>query len=211
MTYTSLLASLRRYIERGNAADTEVFDELPNLVQLAEYDIATKLKILGFLTNVTNSMTATDPVIAKPDRWRETASFNYQIGSTRTPLFPRSYEYCRAYWPDPTVNNVANPPRFYADYDYDNWLVVPTPALAYDFEVNYWELPELLSVGNQTNWLTDHAPNALMFGALVQAEPFLKNDSRLNTWGPLDQGFLAALDGEDLQRILDRSTVRTEV
>jgi hypothetical protein len=49
MTFTSLQVDMRRYLERGYAADTEVFEQIPSLINLAERDIATELKILGLL------------------------------------------------------------------------------------------------------------------------------------------------------------------
>lgn len=212
MTYNSLLEDLRRYLERGNVTDVTVFAQLPSLVGLAERDIATKLKILGFVNVVTSSMTAGVPVLDKPDRWRETASFNFGVGSDplqeRTPLFPRALEYCTTYWPNRIL---TAQPRFYADYDYQHWLVAPTPDQSYPFEVNYWQLPPLLDVGNQTNWLTDYAPNALLYGALLQCTPFLKDDARIATWKDFYVDQLGSLDGQDLQRILDRQVVRQEV
>lgn len=211
MTYNSLLGDLRRYLERGDPADTEVFVQLPSLVELAERDIATKLKILGFVNVVTNVMTPGTSVYAKPNRWRETTSINFgreaPAYNMRTPLFPRSYEYCRDYWPD---SSEVGEPQFYADYNYTNWLFSPTPDEPYPFEVLYWQLPALLSVVNQTNWLTDFAPNALLYGALLQATPFLKNDERIPVWQGMYNDQLQALDGQDLQRIIDRSVVRTE-
>lgn len=212
MTYASLKEDLRRYLERGNAADSEVFAQVPNIIELAQRDIATKLKLLGFLTNAISTMTTGSPVLDKPDRWRETASFNFGVGASplerRTLLLPRSYEYCNAYWPN---RELLDEPRFYADYDYGHWLVVPTPNANYPFEVNYWQLPPLLSDANQTNWTTDYAPNALLNGALWQTELFLKNEERAGVWKPVYDEAMQALDGQDLQRILDRTTVRTEV
>ena len=98
MTFTSLLTDLRQYLERGTSVDTTVFEQLPRLINLAERDIARKLKIQGFINVVTSAMAAGTSVYAKPDRWRDTISINFGIGAAnnqRTPLFPRSYEYCR--------------------------------------------------------------------------------------------------------------------
>jgi hypothetical protein len=177
---------------------------------LAERDIARSLKIQGFINVVTSVMAAGTSVYAKPDRWRDTVSINFGIGLTfneRTPLFPRSYEYSRLYAPDSTVEAQ---PEFYADYDYNNWLFTPTPDDIYPFEVLYYELPALLDAANQTNWLTDHAPNALLHGTLLQSTRFLKNDERIPVWQQNYQEDLQKLNGEDLQKIIDRSSARTE-
>ena len=210
MTYNSLLKDIRAYLERGTIVDTTVFEQLPSLINLAERQLAQELKILGFVQNVTDTMAIGQSVIPKPDRWRETISINFGVGVTqvRTPLFARSYEYIRRYWPD---EDLTAQPKFYADYDYYNWLIGPSADAAYPFEVNYWELPALLDAVNQTNWTTDFAPNALLHGALLQATPFLKNDERIPTWQAIYDRDLGILQEQDLSRIIDRNVTRENV
>ena len=209
MTFTSLLVDLRQYLERGTSVDQTVFEQLPRLINLAERDIARALKIQGFIEVVTGVMAAGTSVYQKPDRWRDTVSINFGVGVTqvRTPLFPRSYEYVRLYWPDEALRSQ---PRFYADYNYYNWLFSPTPDAAYPFELVYYQLPPLLDVVNQTNWTTDLAPNALLHGALVQASRFLKNDERVPLWQAAYDRDLGLLNGEDIKKIVDRSSTRQE-
>lgn len=210
MTYNSLLKDLRAYLERGTAIDTTVFEQLPSLINLAERQLANSLKILGFVNNVVDTMGVGQSVIPKPDRWRDTISINFGVGAAqvRTPLFPRSYEYIRRYWPD---EDLTDQPKFYADYDYFNWLIGPSADFAYPFEVNYWELPALLDAVNQTNWTTDFAPNALLHGALLQATPFLKNDERIATWQNIYDRDVAILEQQDIKRIIDRTVTREAV
>lgn len=101
-------------------------------------------------------------------------------------------------------------PEFYSDYNYDNWLIVPTPDAAYEYEIVYYQLLPLLDASNQTNWLTDHAPNALLHGSLLQSTRFLKNDDRIAVWEQSYKEDLSDLNGEDLQKIVDRTTTRQE-
>jgi hypothetical protein len=212
MTFNSLQADLRRYLERGYVADTEVYEQLPALINLAERGIATELKILGTLNVLTDTMAIGTSVYSKPDRWRATASINFGVGvgplQERVNLFPRSYEYCRTYWPNSALQEQ---PEFYADYDYDHWLIVPTPDFAYPFEVNIWEQPPLLDNANQTNWLTDFAPQALLYGSLVQCFPFLKDGVWTAAWSATYKEQLALLNAQDLQRVIDRTVTRRTV
>ena len=210
MTFTSLKADMVAYLERGSAVDTTVYDQLPNLINNAERRIAREAKILGFKVPVTGTMEAGQPVVDKPERWRSTVSINFGTGSgfeTRTPLFPRSYEYCRNFWP---ADAQTSTPRYYADYDYSHWLVVPTPDQDYPFEVIFHQLPQLLDDGNQTNWITQYAPDVLLYASLLEATPFLKDDERIQTWQGLYDRALAALNAEDQTRIVDQSAVRSE-
>jgi hypothetical protein len=203
---------VQRYLERGNtlASDPIVFEQIPRLINLAERRIARELKVEGFINVVTGTLSAGQSVYPKPDRWRDTVSINIGTGTTlntRKILFSRVYEYLRSYWPDALETDT---PIFYSDYDYSHWLLAPTPDAAYPFEILYYELPPLLDDTVQTNWITEYAPQLLLYGTLVEATPFLKNDERIPVWQSMYDRAAAMLNGEDLAKILDRSAVRKE-
>lgn len=205
MTYSSLLEDVRRYLERGFTAESDqiVYEQLPRLVTLGERRISRELKIQGFIRAVTTPLQAGVATYRKPDRWRDTVSMTLN-GS---PIFARSYEYCRSYWPDEAETGT---PQFYADYDYNHWLITPTPAADSTLEVMYYEQPRFLGEDFQTNWLTEYAPDLLLYATLLEATPFLKKDERIGTWQQMYDRAAQALNGEDLKRIMDRSAQRTE-
>jgi hypothetical protein len=212
-TFTTLKEDIRRYLERGFtlASDQIVYEQIPRLINLAERRIARELKVEGLINVLTGTMQPGLAVYPKPDRWRSTVSFNFGTGdqnSEYNQLFPRSYEYVRSYWPNRSETDV---PLFYAEYDYNNWIVAPTPDQAYPFEVLVYQLLPLLDETNQTNWLTDYAPQVLLYASLLEATPFLKNDERIPVWQQMYDRSAQALNGEDLSKILDRSARRTEV
>lgn len=212
MTFTTLQEDVRRYLERGAtyASDPVVYEQIPRLINLAERRISRELKIQGFINVVTGTLTVGQSVYSKPDRWRDTVSVNIGTGAqnnTRKVLFSRAYEYLLSYWPD---RSQTSEPVFYSDYDYDHWLIAPTPAAEYPFEILYYELPPLLDDAVQTNWLTEYAPQLLLYGTLLEATPFLKNDERIGVWQQMYDRAAAMLNGEDLAKILDRSAVRKE-
>ena len=62
----------------------------------------------------------------------------------------------------------------------------------------------------QSNWLTEYAPEVLLYASLLEATPFLKNDERVQMWQALYDRSAQALNGQDLGRILDRSAQRSE-
>lgn len=212
-TFTTLKEDIRRYLERGFtlASDQLVYEQIPRLINLAERRIARELKVEGLINVLTGAMSPGLAVYPKPDRWRSTVSFNFGTGDQSNEynqLFPRSYEYVRSYWPNRDQTDV---PLFYAEYDYNNWIVAPTPDQAYPFEVLVYQLLPLLDETNQTNWLTDYAPQVLLYASLLEATPFLKNDERIPVWQQMYDRSAQALNGEDLSKILDRSARRTEV
>ena len=212
MTFTTLQQDVRRYLERGTtyASDPVVFEQIPRLINLAERRIARELKIQGFINVVSGTLQTGVSVYAKPDRWRDTVSINIGTGTnnnTRKVVFARAYEYLLSYWPDRTA---TDQPEYYSDYDYSHWLYAPTPDANYPFEVLYYELPPLLDDAVQTNWLTEYAPQLLLYGTLLEATPFLKNDERIPVWQNMYDRAAAMLNGEDLAKILDRASVRKE-
>lgn len=212
MTFNSLRDDVRNYLERGAslATDPIVYEQIPKLINLAERRIARDIKIQGFQNVVTTTMQTGVPVMQKPDRWRETISINIGTGVTndyRKTLFTRSYEYCRTYWPDQAE---VGEPVFYADYDYRHWLFAATPDENYPVEIVYYELPPLLDEEQQQNWLTNYAPNALLYGTLLEATPFLKNDERIPIWQSFYDMSISSLNTEDMKKIVDRSTQRNE-
>lgn len=212
MTFSSLKQDVQRYLERGStlAADPIVYEQIPRLINLAERRIARELKVQGFIAVVTTTLTPGQSVYDKPDRWRDTISMNIGTGTTysnRTSLYTRAYEYLRSYWPDESQTDT---PIFYSDYDYSHWLVAPTPDVAYPIEILYYELPPLLDDTTQTNWLSEYAPQLLLYGTLLEATPFLKNDDRIAVWQQMYDRSAAMLNGEDLSKILDRSATRKE-
>ena len=192
LTYASLLTDVQTYAER---TDAPFVSQIPRLVMLAENRLASEVRGLGFQKYATGTMNGN--TIPKPERWRETASFNVTVGTERSFLQQRSYDYCRAFAPDPAL---TDQPRYYADYGYEHFLIVPTPASTYSFELAYYERPEPLSGDNQTNWTTQYAPQLLLYATLLEAQPFLKRQDLLQVWQGLYDRALQGLAQETARR-----------
>jgi hypothetical protein len=190
-------------LERRDAA---VVNAIPTFITLAEFEIAQEIKTLGQLQVVESNMQAGEPVLQKPARWRKTVSMNVLVDGKKQPVLLRKYEYLKNYWPDDTATDA---PLYYADTDWDHWYLAPTPAEDYAFEVLYYERIAPLSSTNQTNWLTQNAPNAMLFGTLLQAMPFLKNDQRQIFQQKYTEA-LQSLKTEDIARVGDRQAVAVD-
>ena len=204
MTYTTLVENIQSYLERD---DTATVDKIPLFIMLAEQVIASRIKFLGNLTVNTSTMTASTSIIDKPARWHKTVSMNITVNGERQPVLLRKYEYLREYWPNATTTAT---PIYYSDYDYTHWLVAPTPDAAYTFEVLYYERIQPLDSANQSNWFTIYAPQALLYGSLLQAMPFLKNDDRIPMWQSQYDAIMTTLAEEDKLRIADRQAIAVD-
>lgn len=200
MTYNSLVQDLQSYCERD---DDPFVTQIPRFIQLAENRIASESKPLGFVRTVTGDLAGN--VLAKPIRWRRTKNFCLIVGAERKYLYSRGYEFLRAYWPDVAQQGE---PFYYADYDYEHFFVVPTPNMQYQFEMQYYELPDPLSEVKQTNWTTQYAPQLLLYATLMEAMPFLKTSERIPEFQGLYDRALAAVTKEDQLRAIDSAAIR---
>lgn len=63
--------------------------------------------------------------------------------------------------------------------------VSPTPDSTYEVELVYTTRLPKLSNSNTSNWLLQSSPDAYLYGALMQAAPYLKDDERITVWGTL--------------------------
>lgn len=217
LTYNSLLSDMQAYAERN---DTAFVNQLPRFIMLGENRIARECKNLGFVKVVTSSFLgggAPAMVISKPARWRATLSWNFGTGTTvatantRNNLFERSYEFCRNYWPDPTVQvtSAATQLRYYCDYDFNNWLIAGTPDQAWPYEINYYERVLPLDNTNGTNWLTDFAPDLIFYACMLEMVTYLKKFDLVAQWEPLYDRAKTAISTENTKRMMDRSELRT--
>jgi len=210
VTFDSIQATVRKYLERGDVTDTMVYSQLPELINIAERNIAIDLNVTGIRDVVYSAMVTGTSVYQKPTGWRRTVSINFGSGTgnaNATPLFPRSYEYSRSYWPD---DSQTSTPKFYSEYSDEYMLICPTPDQNYPFEMTYYVKPPLLDDSNQTNWITENWPNLLIYGTLRECAPFLKQDERMQVWEGMYQKLLQSISADDLKKIVDRSVTRQE-
>lgn len=209
MTYATLLTDVYGYLDINTTTDTEFVSQLPRIIMLAEDKLARELKVLGQKVPVTSSFTAGNRTVTKPARWRDTVSFNCgtaTTGETRQPLYKRTYEYLTDYWPTATSYSSASLPKYWADYDYDHFLIAPTPHAALPFEIIYCARIEPLDSSTQTNWWTENAPDLLLKAVLIEAAKYRKEEPlMLQTWMADYEAGKAALRMEDLVRDTERS------
>lgn len=200
MTYDALVAALKSYGVRQDAA---FINQIPTFIMLAENRLATTMKQDGFQAVVTGTL-ALSRIQVKPAFWRETISFDYTVGTTRYPLRLRSLEYVKQFWPDITVQGA---PRYYADYNINNFYVAGTPDMAYPFELVYYARLDPLATDHQENWMSLNAPQALLSAAMLEASLWTKNDAEIQKWMGQYQMAFQGLMEENKRRLGDRNEV----
>ena len=199
MTYDNLVADVINYMERN---DAQFVAQIPSLIGLAESAIAAELKTLLQLTVVETTLLENQVILAKPARWRKTVS----LKTNGKPMLMRSQDYIAQYQSEST----PNVPLYYGEYDYNNWAFAPEPDADYPVEIIYYSEIQPLDTTNQQNLFTREAPQAMLFGTLLQAQGYLKALDKLPIWKGYYTDALAALKKEDNTRRVDRNTTIQE-
>lgn len=195
MTYDNLVEDVQKYMERD---DPDFVAQIPSLIGLAESAIAAELKTLLQLVVVETTILTGETVLIKPTRWRKTISMKVN----GAPVLLRSQDYVAQYLSE---SDPAQP-KYYAEYDYNNWNFAPEPDQDYPVEIIYYSLVQPLDSTNQTNLFTQIAPQAMLFGTLLQAQGYLKALDKLPVWKSYYADCLTALKKEDQTRRVDRNT-----
>ena len=87
-------------------------------------------------------------------------------------------------------------PNFYTQKGSELELA-PIPDTNYSLVLLYYAKPEALSDSNPSNEFMANCPDGLLYGALLEAEPYLMNDVRLQVWSQLYQNAVTSLSESD--------------
>jgi hypothetical protein len=96
-------------------------------------------------------------------------------------------------------NLITGPPIWFTLFG-NEMEVCPTPDQAYSIEMVYRNLIPALGSTNEVNWLLQLAPDAYLYGALMEAAPYLHEDDRIAVWSA---GVQSAFD--DLNKLSEEA------
>lgn len=180
-TYSGLKTAIQEYCEY---AGNEAFDaNLDTFIKIAERSIWGFLQLPYFKQNSTAVLTASSAYFPLPEDFL--AAFSLRLVSDPSGevvaepyLIEKDVNYIREVYPDSTTEGA---PRFYALFDEATMLLGPTPDIAYLAELHYAHQPPSLTaqVDAGTTWLSENAPEALLYGSLREAYTFMKGDHEL--------------------------------
>ena len=106
--------------------------------------------------------------------------------------------------------NTSGAPAYYA-ITAGEIEVYPAPDGTYDVELYYIASIPALSDSNTSNWLLERYPDAYLYGALVHAAPYLKDDSRIQVFAALYQSAIDAINAESEKSKYGGSGLRMKV
>jgi hypothetical protein len=105
------------------------------------------------------------------------------------------------------LGNTAREPVYYTLLG-STIEVFPTPDQNYTLELAYYQDIPTMSADTDTNWLLTKAPDSYLYGALLQAAPYLKDAEETGLWLQAHDMVVAELEKEDLGARYGASTLK---
>jgi hypothetical protein len=169
--YSDLKTSVANYLGRSDLTSV-----IPDFISFAEMRMARELRTRQMLQSATASTVGNDAKVALPTDFLEVRDLNVQ-GSPRTPL---TYMSPSAFSRDAPADEVGRPTTY--TIIKSEFVLAPKPDTAYTLEILYYAKPTVLSTSNASNVFLANYPDALLYASLLEAEPYLINDARSQTW-----------------------------
>ena len=186
-TYTALKASVASYLAR-----TDLTDQIPDFITFAENRLRRELRIRQMLKSVTTSTVSGDGTVEVPADFLEIRDFVVMTN----PIQPLSYSSPSALSNDPRTSEVGVPKSY--TILASEFQLAPAPDGVYTLKMLYYSAPPYLTSSNTSNVFLTTAPDGLLYGALVEAEPYLMNDERIGTWSSLYDRAITNIKTNDL-------------
>ena len=174
-TYTELKDAIADWLDRS-----DLTARIPDFIALAEARINRELRIRPMEVRSTMYATVDQQYFNLPGGYIQMRNIQLNTNPT-TPLEYITPEMLDRLYGSTTTGK----PRAYTLIG-DEIQLAPIPDSAYQLEIAFYEKFTPLGDGSAgtvtSNWLTANAPDILLYGALMEAEPFIKNDERIPVW-----------------------------
>ena len=174
-TFTELKDAIADWLDRS-----DLTARIPDFIALAEARINRELRIRPMEVRSTMYATVDQQYFNLPGGYIQMRNIQLNTNPT-TPLEYITPEMLDRLYGSTTTGK----PRAYTLIG-DEIQLAPIPDSAYQIEMAFYEKFTALGYGTSgtvtINWLTKNAPDILLYGALMEAEPFIKNDERVAVW-----------------------------
>ena len=170
-SYSDLKTTVANYLAR-----TDLTDQIPDFIKMAELRMQRELRIRQMLKSVTLTTVAGTNTVSLPSDFIEVRDFLVN----GNPAQPLNYFSPAALSRNSRTTQSGKP----IDYTIlsSSFQMSPVPDGAYDMSLLYFAKPVELSDANTSNVFLTTVPDMLLYASLIEAEPYLMNDARLGTW-----------------------------
>ena len=171
-TFAQLKTAIQDYTEN---TETSFVTNLPTFIRAAEDRIFKIVDLEVFRKNATSALSQNDQYLSVPTDYLASFSMSITNSSSKEFLLQKDVNFLHEFHPNASTTGT---PKYYAFFDKDNFIIAPTPDSNYPVELHYYYRPASLTSGAEsgTTWLSENAPNALLYGSLVEAYIYMKGE-----------------------------------
>lgn len=170
--YAELRTAVANWMDRD-----DLTDRIPEFIALAEARLNRNLRIRAMESKQVADTVAGQRNYALPTRYIQMRNMQINKGDRIVPLQYITPEiYDRTYSSPSTGTPIAY--TILAD----EIQLGKVPSGVFQMEMTFYQSWLPLSATNTTNWLLTNAPDIYLYGALLEAEPFIMNDPRVQLW-----------------------------
>jgi hypothetical protein len=185
--YSDLKSTIANYLAR-----TDLTDQIPDFIRLAEVRLRRDLRIRQMMRSAVTTTTGGDSTVALPTDFLELRTLHVLTNPVRDLQFVSPAIFYR----NGRVHE-SGLPVFYTIMATE-FKFAPVPDGEYTLEILYYAAPDFMSNTLPSNVFMANCPDLLLYGALVEAEPYLMNDARIQLWaGMFDRGMAAINTADD--------------
>lgn len=179
-TYTELKSAVADWLNRDDLAAV-----VPTFIALAETSMERALRTRKMLVRA--NATIDTQYSAVPSDFLEIRSMKITSSSPIQPMYAQTMEAMD----DLDAKNPGTGKPVYFCVVGNQIRVHPAPSGNYTAELAYYSTINKLSASVASNWILASHPDAYLYGALLQAAPYLKDDERAGVWTGL---YVAAIE-----------------
>ena len=185
--YTDLQSTIASYLARS-----DLTAQIPDFIRLAEVRLRRDIRIRQMLNSSTTTTTGGDDTISLPIDFLELRD----LFVVTNPIRDLKYLSPSIFSRNGRVTE-SGLPVFYTIIA-NEFKFAPAPDAEYTVRMLYYASPSYLTDTNQSNVVLAYCPDLLLYGALIEAEPYLMNDARIQLWaGMYDRGLSSLTSADD--------------
>jgi hypothetical protein len=185
-TFSGLKTTIADYLNRDDLTSA-----IPSFITLAEAKFNRKLRVRQMVKRATATLDT--QYFAFPSDFLQAKEFQL---NTNPITYLQYVTQNQGDYGSATNYVAAGKPLFYTIIG-TQIQVIPTPDTGYTGELTYYGKIPALSDSNTSNWLLAYAPDLYLYGSLVEATPYLKDDERLAVWSTLYTNSLGDIEVAD--------------
>lgn len=197
-TYAELQTAIANYLDRS-----DLTTRIPEFITLAEAKLNRKLRLKEMHELSTKTLTSASRLVDKPAGCMEIFNIDAKKASEAdTEYEPLTSEYARFMY----KHYGTGEPEYYTERS----QIEIDKTVSEDWTLRFDCLIKWDIATDSTNWLLTNYPDAYLYGSMLEAEMYVKNDSRFQLWQVNFAEVMKELNELD-DRVTDESVMESDI